>query len=164
MTIAKNLIIFEYSNTYLMCAVIVFSSLLVCLKIINQKKKMISIIAAIVCLVITFLYCSVFIGIRHQIHRNPQYYDVNINNLPNNYEIVLYEYGSFGYKLGCLCIKMNSHIYKKIENTNYTVESGNALSDENNLILNYNAETKELTMKYKCSPDSEYIEQIAIIN
>lgn len=163
-TIAKNLIIFEYSNTYLVCAVSVFSSLLICLKILNKNKKIFSIISATFCLVITFLFCFASIGVSHNLHRNPRYYNVTINNLPNDYEIVLYEYGNLSTKSGCLCIKINDFIYKRIPGTHYMVESGNPLSDENNLILEYNAETKELIMKYKYKPESEYIEQIAIID
>lgn len=158
MTIAKNLIIFEYSNTYLICTIIVSGSLLICLKIIRQKKKVISIITAIACLVMTFLSCFIFIGVSHSLHRNPQYYDVDINNLPGNYEIVLYEYSPFRGKSGCLCIKVNDFIYKKIPGTHYTIESGHSLVEPGNLILDYDSETEVLTMKYTFGTGSEYIE------
>lgn len=158
MTIAKNLIIFEYSNTYLICAIITFSSLLICLKIIKQKKRAISIIAAIVCLVTTFLSCCIFIGISHRVYRNPRYYDVDINGLPGNYEIVLYEYSPFRGRSGCLCVKVNDFIYKKIPGTHYTIESGHSLTEPGNLILDYNSETGVLTMKYTSGTGSGYIE------
>jgi len=163
-TVFTNYIIFEYLDTYLICAIIILVFILICLKLTKIQKRVISIIAITISLVTVFLTCFIFVDISHRLHRNPQYYDIKINNLPNDYEIVLYEYGAFRGKSGCLCIKINEYVHKKIENTKYTVATGITLSDPNNLILSYNAETNELIMKYKSSPNSDYTEQIAIID
>lgn len=162
MTIAKDIIIIEYLSTYLFCAVIVFTFFLLCLILIKNKNEVFSAITIIICFLISFSTCFTMIGISRRLHKNPQYYNVKIENLPSDYEIVLYEYGKFRGKSGCLCIKENKYVFRKIKNTKYNIMSG-TLSDENNLILNYNAETKELNMKYKFSSNSEYTEQTAII-
>lgn len=163
MITTQNYITIENLNTYLMCIIVVCISVLNFLKLKKCEKKFISILTTLILVVITFFICCSLIGISNLFHRNAQFYDININNLSPKHEIVLYEFNSFRGKFGCLCIKENEYVYKKIENTDYAVESGSTLSDKNNLILNYNAETKELIMKYKFSPDSEYTEQIARI-
>lgn len=162
MTIAKNLIIIEYFNTYLISAIVVFVMILLCLIIIKNKKEIFSVTAITICVLISFSTCFTFIGISHSVHKDPRYYNMEVENLPSDCQIVLYEYGKFRGKSGCLCIKENKYVFRKIENTKYIIESG-SLSDENRLILNYNSETKELIMKYKFSLDSEYTVQIARI-
>lgn len=163
-TVFTNYIVFEYMNTYLCCAITILVYSLICLKLINIKKKAISITVIVILMLIAFSSCYMFVEISHLLHRNSQYYDIKIDNLSNDYDIVLYEFGAFRGKSGCLCIKINEYVHKKIENTKYTVATGITLSDPNNLILSYNAETNELIMKYKSSPNSDYTEQIAIID
>lgn len=73
MTIAKNLIIIEYFNTYLICAIMVFMLFLLCLIIIKNKKEIFSVTAITICVLISFSTCFTMIGISHRVHKNPQY-------------------------------------------------------------------------------------------
>ncbi len=162
--IAQNYITIENLNTYLFCTIIVSVSLLFMLKF-KKCKKIISISTTLILSVITFFMCYFLLYISHLFHRNAKFYDISINNLSKNHEIVLYEFNSIRGKFGCLCVKENKYIYKKIENTDYAVESGSTLLENENLILNYNEESNELIMKYKFSPNSdEYLEKVITLD
>lgn len=161
MTIASNLIIIELSSVYLLCLILILISLFVSSKIVEKDKRSSKKITSICIISVTLLACWMFVSVSKSFHKNPQYYEIEIANIPDEREIVVYEYGTFRGKRGCLCVKINNFVYKRIKNTEYTIQSGTIL--ENNLILSYNANTNQIHMKYKLTPDSEYIEQSAII-
>lgn len=159
-------IIFENLAMYLFCIMCLCFSLLICLKIIKEKvqqNKILLTIKVIVILLITVFSSFIMINIANRWHKDPNYYAIEVENIPDNYEIILYEFKSFRSCSGCLCLKINDYVYKKLDNTNYTIESGHSLMESNNLILEYVEETNEIIMKYRWLSNSNYTEKITQI-
>ncbi|MDE6519569.1 MAG: hypothetical protein K2K91_03790 [Ruminococcus sp.] len=164
--ISMRFIIFENSAIYLFCTMCFCFSLLKCLKIIKEKaqqNKILLTMKVIVILLITTFSVFIIVGIANRFHRNPNYYAIEVENIPDNYEVTLYEFTSFRSRSGCLCLKINEYVYKKLDNTNYTIESGHSLMESDNLILEYVEETNEIIMKYRWLSGDNYTEKITRI-
>ena len=158
-------IIKGFSVFYLLCGVLGTGAILLIYNNINSTiyvSKIRKFIKSCLIIVVTLFIFISLLGVKKITYNNERLYDLSIDNLLK-YEVKLYEHYYFRSNAGCLCFKLNEYIYLKIPNTNYRVDVNHTLSENNNLILNYNAETKELIMKYKFNPDSEYTEQIARI-
>lgn len=164
--ISIRFITFENSAIYLFCIICFCFSLLRCLKIIKEKAQQNKIFLTIkvnVILLITAFSVFIMVGTANSFHRDSNYYAVEVENIPADYEVTLYEFTSFRSCSGCLCLKINDYVYKKLDNTNYTIESGHSLMESGNLMLEYVKETNEIIMKYHWLSDSNYTEKITQI-
>ena len=94
---------------------------------------------------------------RKQLINNEKYYIISLEELTDEDYLYIYEYNALMENRGCLCIKINNYIYKKIPDTLYCIDSGYSLSKADGLILKYDSDTKTLDMKYKMNETSEYI-------
>ena len=105
-------------------------------------------------------FVLVFCEIKKELHDEEQFCNISVEGISNKYEIILYEYNSFRSNSGCLCVKINNTIYKRIPGTNYSIESGCSLTTSNNLIVNYDPKSKILIMKYRWKENIDYSEKI----
>lgn len=152
---------------YPICGILFSITFLLILSIIKKRglKNKCLMCFSIIGIIITFLLCSyITLEIRKNLIDNEKYYIINIDELSDEDSFIIYEYNAFMENRGCLCIKVNDYIYKKIPDTNYCIDSGYSLSKPDSLILKYNSKDKTLNMKYKMNEKSEYIEKIVIIN
>ena len=131
------------------------------LSIINKnyiRRRIINIILIALISFITIFICIIIKGIGNELVSDEKYYSLDIEEVPEKYDIYLYEYNAFHSTQGYLCLKKNNIIYKKISGTNYTIESGHSLFDQDNLILMYDPQKEILTMKYRWEKNSSYTE------
>lgn len=164
--ISIRFIIFENLSIHLFCIMCFCFSLIRCLKIIQEKaqqNKIFLTIKIIVILLITAFSVFIIVGTANRFHRNSGFYAVEVENIPADYEVTLYEFASFRSRSGCLCLKVNDYVYKKLANTDYTIESGHSLMESDNLILEYVEETNEIIMKYRWLSGGNYAEKITQI-
>ena len=115
-------------------------------------------------LFISLLFSFTLFEIRKQLINNEKYYKISVDGLADGDSLFVYEYNAMMENRGCLCIKINDYIYKKIPDTIYQIDSGYSLSKPDSLIIIYNSETKLLNMKYKTNENSDYIEKIITID
>ena len=106
-----------------------------------KHNKGLLIIRTFVLISITFLLCFTVCEIKRTLHDEERFYSVPVDGITDKYEIILYEYNSFRSNAGCLCVKINNLIYKRIPNTEYSIESGHSLTESDNLILDYDSKT-----------------------
>lgn len=160
LTIASNLIIIEHSVTYLFCAVCICISSLICISVMKRyysERKMGSLIMISFISLFTIFSCITLVEICHRLHKNPQFYAVEIENSPDEYEVELYEYKSFRGVSGCLTFKLNDYVHKVISDTRYETDNI-TLSDSNNLQLEYNEKIDTLIMKYRSYENGNFYE------
>lgn len=159
--IIQFFIIKSFSVAYTICGIVISGASLctfIIIKKLYEKHKVLMALSAFMMIFITFLSCFVICGIKDQLRDDEHFYGISVNGLSDEYEVTLYEYNAFLSNSGCLCIKVNDFIYKKIPGTHYTIESGHSLTDPGNLILDYDSETGVLIMKYTSGTGSDYIE------
>ena len=163
--INKTFIIKGYSHTYSMCGIIISGAALFILTLIKklyEYRKVLMTLSVTIIIFITFLLCFLICGTGKQLRDDQQFYSIYVDGLSDEYELTLYEYNAFRSNSGCLCIKVNDFLYKRIPETHYEIESGLSLSDPGNLMLDYNSESGVLTMKYRTvympGTASDYIE------
>lgn len=157
----KRYIIKGFSLVYIICGIIISAALLTGLKLADKfykRKKILTVISTVILASVTFLSCFIIYEIKKSLHDDEQFYNLSVDGM-DKYEIILYEYNSFRSNSGCLCIKINNLIYKKIPDTNYSIESGHSLMDNGNLIIDYEPATEIFTMRYRWKEDSEYSER-----
>lgn len=152
---------------YPICGILFSIAFLIILSIIkkmssNNKFWMLFFIICI--LFASLLFSFIIFEIRKQLINNEKYYKISVEELSYENSLFVYEYNAMMENRGCLCIKINDYIYKKIPNTIYRIDSGYSLSKPDSFILMYNSETKLLNMKYKTNEDSDYIEKIITID
>lgn len=159
--IIQFFIIKGFSVAYIISGIVISGtalSIFTVIKKLYENHKVLMSISVIIIISITFLACFVTCGIK-EIYRNDEhFYSLSVDGLSEECEVILYEYNAFLSNSGCLCVKVNDFIYKKIPGTHYTIESGHSLTESGNLILDYNSETGVLTMKYTSGTGSGYIE------
>ena len=102
--------------------------------------------------------CLFILGIEAFIKSPQKYYDVYVEELSEDYDIVLCEYLHLKSLEGMLCVKINDIVYLKLKDTSYCVEPNHSLSDPKNMSLTYDKETGVLTMRYTWTEGSEYYE------
>ena len=122
-----------------------------------KRKKILTVISTAILASVTFLSCFIIYEIKKSLHDEEQFYNLSVDGIT---DIVLYEYDSFRANSGCLCIKINDIIYKRIPDTNYSIESGHSLMDNGNLIIDYEPATEVFIMRYRWKENSEYSEKI----
>lgn len=157
----KRYIIRGFFVSYILCGIIISAALLTGLKLADKlykRKKLLTAISAAILASVTFLSCFIIYEIKKSLHDEEQFYNLSVDGM-DKYEIILYEYNSFRSNSGCLCIKLNDLIYKRIPDTSYSVEAGHSLMDNGNLIIDYEPTTEILTMRYRWKEDSEYNEK-----
>lgn len=158
----KRYIIKGFSLSYINYGIIISTALLINLKLIEKyfkRKKLFTALITAILIFAAFLSCFTVYGIKKSLHDDEQFYSLYVDGIPDKYEIILYEYNSFGANSGCLCIKINDLIYKRIPDTKYSIETGHSLMDSGNLTVNYNSKAEILTMRYRWKKDSEYNEK-----
>lgn len=156
-------IIRGFSVSYVICIIIILCMLLLCIKIVEKRSKIskiLIILRILTLIVITAFSCSIVCEIKKELHDEEQFCNISVEGISNKYEIILYEYNSFRSNSGCLCVKINNTIYKRIPGTNYSIESGGSLTTSNNLIVNYDPKSKILIMKYRWKENIDYSEKI----
>lgn len=126
----------------------------------NRISKILIILRILILIVITAFSCSIVYEIKKELHDEEQFCNISVEGISNKYEIILYEYNSFRSNSGCLCVKVNNTIYKRIPDTNYSIESDCSLTTSNNLIVKYDPKSKILIMKYRWKEDIDYNEKI----
>ncbi len=150
-----------FSVAYNICGIVI-SGVALCIfaviKKLYENHKVLMAMSVIIMIFITVLACFVICGIKKLYRDDEHFYCISVNGLSDEYEVTLYEYNDFLSNSGCLCIKVNDFIYKKIPGTHYSIESGHSLAEPGNLMLDYDSETGVLTMKYTSGTGSEYIE------
>lgn len=160
--VAMKFIIKGFSAVYILLGIVISVAGLLLLHVItklSQNRKIMMILSMILIMLVSFFTCFVIKGINEQLVSDEKYYNLTIEGVPDEYNIILYEYNAFRANSGCLCFKVNNIIYEKIPDTSYSIESGYSLADPGNLILDYVSETETLTMKYRWKENSEYTEK-----
>lgn len=165
--LVKRYVIRGFSFSYIICMIIIFCALLKGLNFVDKYIKQNNaaiIFKSLILAFVTAFSCFIVCGIGNALRDEEQFYNIPVDGISDKYEITLYEYNSFGSNSGCLCVKINNLIYKKIPKTSYSIESGYSLTDSGNLVVDYNSETKTLIMKYRRKENSQYSEVISKIN
>lgn len=129
-----------------------------------SSKTILHIFKSLILAFVTIFSCFIVFGIGNALRDEEQFYNIPVDGISDKYEIILYEYNSFGANSGCLCIKINNIIYEKIPETSYSIESGYSLNDSGNLVVDYDLETQKLIMRYRWKENSEYCELISMID
>lgn len=138
---------------------IVFLIILSIIKKMSSYNKFLMFFLVICILFISLIFSFIIYEMRKQLINNEKYYKISIEELTDEDYLYIYEYNALMENRGCLCIKINNYIYKKIPDTLYCIDSGYSLSKADGLILKYDSDTKTLDMKYKMNETSEYIEK-----
>ena len=157
-------VIKDSSFAYFICAFAIAGGTLLILHIIEKRfrnKKISTIIISVLLAVITLIFCCSALGIKRFLHGKESFYDINSDYISE--ELVLYEYDSVMSVRGCLCVRVNDFIYRIIPDTNYTTDPDICLADPDNMILDFNPDTKTLTMKYRTREGGDYIENTAVL-
>lgn len=165
--LVKRYVIRGFSFSYIICVIIIFCALLIGLNFVDKyiKQNNAAIIFKLLILAfVTVFSCFIVCGIGNALRDEEQFYNIPVDGISDKYEITLYEYNSFGSNSGCLCVKINDLIYKKIPETSYTIEYGYSLALPGNLAVDYDSETQKLFMRYRWKDSSEYCEVISMIN
>ena len=138
---------------------IVFLIILSIIKKMSSYNKFLMFFLVICILFISLIFSFIIYEMRKQLINNEKYYKISIEELTDEDYLYIYEYNALMENRGCLCIKINNYIYKKIPDTLYCIDSGYSLSKADGLILKYDSDTKTLDMKYKMNETSQYIEK-----
>lgn len=157
-------VIKDSSFAYFICAFAIAGGALLILHIIEKRfenKKISTIIISVLLTVITLVFCCTTWGIKRFLHGKEIFYDIDADHIYE--ELVLYEYDSLMSVQGCLCVRINDFIYRIIPDTNYTTEPDICLADSDNMILDFNHDTKTLTMKYRTHGGGDYIENTTVL-
>lgn len=152
---------------YPICGILFSIAFLIILSIIKKmssNNKFLMCFFIIGILFISLLFSFTLFEIRKQLINNEKYYKISVDGLADGDSLFVYEYNAMMENRGCLCIKINDYIYKKIPDTIYQIDSGYSLSKPDSLIIIYNSETKLFNMKYKTNENSDYIEKIITID
>lgn len=148
------------SPSLLFCGIIILSTVLLLNTIRNKlkDKREQMLICSISFSLTAIISCLFILGIEAFIKSPKKYYDVYVEELSEDYDIVLCEYLHLKSLEGMLCVKINDIVYLKLKDTSYCVEPNHSLSDPKNMSLTYDKETGVLTMRYTWTEGSEYYE------
>lgn len=158
--VSKRFVIRFISPSLLLCVIIILCSILLINTVINKlKNKREQIIVCSISISLTaIITCAFILGIGGYIKSPKKYYNVYVEGLSEEYDIVLCEYLHLKTLEGMLCVKINDMVYLKLKDTSYCVDPDHSLSNSQNMSLTYNKETGILTMRYTWTEGSEYYE------
>lgn len=164
--VQRRFVIKGFSNLYILFGIIISAAGALAVNTLERfsERKILVVVYSVIIVVSGLFICFVANGISRNLCENEKFYSLSVTGYSEVKRIVLYEYNALMENRGCLCIKVNDHIYKKIPDTLYRVDSGYSLSKPDSLILKYNSESKTLNMKYKMNEKSEYIEKVVFID
>lgn len=164
--VKRRYVIIGFSLLFIVFGVIILATGLLVVHMFERfsKKKILISVCSVLIIFISLFVCFVAKGISSVLCTDETFYIQQITGYSVDKIVVLYEYNAIMENRGCLCIKVNDYIYKKIPDTFYRIDSGYTLSKPDSLILKYNSESKILNMKYKMNEKSEYIEKEVFID
>ena len=148
--IVKHYVIKHYSNIYAIFGIIISVALLLIIIVFEHlaDRKIIKLICSILIICVSIFVGCVSYVIKEIICDEEIFYAPSVANYDGDSEIILYEYSGMQSKIGCLCIKETSIIYKKIPDSDYIIEGDCTLTDPNNISLTYNPNEHSLYMQY----------------
>ena len=164
--IVKHYVIKHYSNIYAIFGIIITLALLLIINVFERlaDRKIIKIISFILIICVSIFVGGVSYVIKGIICDEEIFYTPYVANYDGDPTIILYEYSGMQSKIGCLCIKENSIIYKKIQDSDYIIEGDCTLTDPNNITLTYNPNDHSLYMRYNWNKENGIHEKTIIID
>ena len=159
--VKRRFVIIGFPVLYIVLGIIILATGLLVIHMLERfsEKKILMSVCSILIIIFGLFICFVAKGISSVLCTDETLYIQQITGYSGDRTVVLYEYNAIMENRGCLCIKVNDYIYKKIPDTLYRVDSGYSLSNPNSLILEYVSESKTLNIKYRMNEKSEYIEK-----
>ena len=164
--VQRRFVIKGFSNLYILFGIIISAAGALAVHTLElfSERKIIAGVCGVIIVVSGLFICFVANGISRNLCENEKFYSLSVTGYSEEKTIVLYEYNALIENRGCLCIKVNDHIYKRIPDTFYRIDSGYSLSKPDSLILEYEQENDSLLMRYRTNEQNEYKEKVVYID
>lgn len=152
-----GIIVRGFSTPYIICGMIGTLFLYFCFKVIQTNIKKIRAIASCSILIIVYVFlCSSILTVGKWLKSDVKYHEIQVENLSDEYKIVVYEFKTLPGRSGCLCIEINPWIHKIIPGSSYGTEGRFSPIEEQAFFVNYDEVSNELNIRYKLHPDDNF--------